>query len=48
MFCKKNILEGPNFAGLLGNSTEEPVHIMNMIMEDAKDNNKNSGWFSKT
>ena len=40
VFCERNILKGPNFAGLLGNSTEEPVHIVNAIMEDAKDNNK--------
>src|ERR1043165_3372816 len=40
VFCEKNILKGPNFAGLPGNSTEEPVHIVNAIMEDAKDSNK--------
>ena len=37
---KKDISKGLNFAGLPGNLTEEPVHIMNMIIEDAKDNNK--------
>ena len=38
--CRKNILKEPNFAGLPGGSTEEPVHIINAIMEDAKDNKK--------
>jgi hypothetical protein len=38
VICKKNILKGPNFAGLPGNSTEEPVHIINSIMEDAREN----------
>jgi ribonuclease HI len=37
VICKRNILKGPNFAGLPGNSTEEPVHIINAIMEDAKE-----------
>jgi hypothetical protein len=40
IFCQNNILRGPNFAGLPGNSTEEPVHIINMLMEDAKENSK--------
>ena len=34
-----NILEGPNFAGLSGNSTASPVHIMNNILEDARQKN---------
>ena len=42
-FCEKNILKGPNFAGLPGNSTEEPVHIINALMKDAKENN-NELW----
>jgi hypothetical protein len=40
VFCQKNILKGPNFAGLPGNSTEEPVQILNALMEDAKESNK--------
>src|SRR5690349_638438 len=40
VFRKKKILRGPNFAGLPGESTEEPVHVINAIMEDAKENNK--------
>ena len=40
IFCEKKILKGPNFAGLPENSTEEPVHIINAIIEDAKENNK--------
>ena len=43
VFCEKNILKGPNFAGLPENSTEEPVHIINALMEDAKENN-NELW----
>src|SRR5260363_5517 len=37
---KKNILKGPNFAGLTRGSTETPVHIINALMEDAKENKK--------
>src|SRR6185295_7780076 len=40
IFCQKNILRGPNFAELPENSTEEPVHIINMLMEDAKESNR--------
>jgi len=40
VFCQKNVLKGPNFAGLPGNSTEEPVHIINMLIEDTKESNK--------
>ena len=40
VIVEKKMLKGPNFAGLPGNSTEEPVHIMNTIIEDAKENNK--------
>ena len=40
VLCEKKILKGPNFAGLPGNSTEEPVHIVNTIIEDAKESNK--------
>src|SRR6266542_4509159 len=35
-----NILQGLNFAGLPGNSTNEPLHIINNFMEDARDNRK--------
>src|SRR5688572_12306102 len=34
------ILKGNNYAGLLGGSTFEPIHTMNMLMEDACINNK--------
>jgi len=37
---EKEILRGPNYAGLPGNSTEQPVHILNMIMEEAREKNK--------
>jgi hypothetical protein len=40
VFTEKEILKGPNYAGLPGNSTEQPVHILNMIMEEAKEKNK--------
>ncbi len=35
-----NILEGSNFAGLIGSSTESPIHILSMIIEEAKEKNK--------
>ena len=37
---ENEILKGPNFAGLPGCSTENPIHIMNMLMEDAKEKGK--------
>ena len=40
VFIEKEILKGPNYAGLPGNSTEQPVHILNMIMEEAKEKDK--------
>ena len=39
--CKeKKILKGPNFAGLPGKSTAEPIQLINNICEDARENNK--------
>ena len=38
-----NILEGPNYAGLSGNSVASLVHIMNNILEDARQKN-NELW----
>ena len=40
VFIERNILEGPNFAGLPGNSTESLVHILNMLIENAKEEKK--------
>ena len=37
---ENNILKGPNFAGLSGNSTLESLHTLHNIIEDAKDNKK--------
>src|SRR3954454_3532988 len=36
----RNILKGPNYAGLKGNSTDTPIYIVNGIMEEAKDTNR--------
>ena len=35
-----NILKGPNFAGLKGDSTKVPIYVLNNLLEDARDNNK--------
>ena len=40
IFVKHNILEGPNYSGLSGNSTSGPIHIMNNILEDVRQKNK--------
>ena len=37
---ERDILKGLNFAGLPGNSTESPIHMLNMIMENAKEENR--------
>ena len=34
------MLKGPNFAGLVESSTESPIHILSMIIEEAKEKNK--------
>ena len=40
ILIEHNILEGPNYAGLLGDSTASPIHIMNNLLEDARQKNK--------
>src|ERR1700752_2646759 len=35
-----SILRGPNFAGLQGECTQDPIHIMNALIEAAKQENK--------
>ena len=37
---KKKILKGLNYAGLPENSTEQTVHILNIIIEEAKEKDK--------
>ena len=39
--CKNhNILVGPNYAGLPGESTQEPIHLLNNICEEAREKEK--------
>jgi len=40
IMTKHCILRGNNFAGLPGSSTEIPIKLMNMIIEDVKEHNK--------
>ena len=40
VFAEKEILKGPNFADLSGNSIEQPIHILNIIMEEIQEKNK--------
>ncbi len=40
IFISHNILKEDNYAGLPGGSTFNPIHIINLIREDAIRNNK--------
>jgi len=40
IMTKHHILKGNNFAGLPGGSTEDPIKIMNMIIEDSVEHKK--------
>ena len=48
IFIEREILKEPNYAGLPGNSTEQPIHMLNMIIEDAQENTKKYEYFCKT
>src|SRR5438552_18563488 len=37
---ENNILEGSNYTGLIGSSTESLIHILSMIIEEAREKNK--------
>ena len=40
IFMSKDILKGPNFSVLKGTMTKDPIHILNAVMEDAREFNK--------
>ena len=40
IMVEKEILKGPNFAELPGCSTAEAIHLVEMIVEEAKENRK--------
>ena len=40
IISKHNILQGNNYAGLPGKSTQEPIKMLNMIIEEAVENKK--------
>ena len=40
MFVEREILKDSNYARLPENSIEQLVHILNMIIEEAKEKNK--------
>src|SRR5215216_3996983 len=40
ILAKHHVLKGNNFAGLPGGSTEKPIKIINMLLEDANENKK--------
>ena len=40
---EKEVLNGSNFAGLLGESTEDPIHTLNCITKEAREKKKKLG-----
>ena len=40
VLIKHNILQVLNYAGLSGSSTSSPIHIMNNLIEEAREKNK--------
>ena len=40
IFVTYKVLEGPNYTGLSGDSTASSIHIMNNILEDTRQKNK--------
>ena len=40
ILVEKQILKGLNFAGLSGESTQEPIHTINSLIEETKEKNK--------
>jgi hypothetical protein len=40
VFTTNKILREENFCGLKGDSTDTPIHLLNVLIEDAKLNNK--------
>ena len=40
---EKRILKGHNFAGLMGESTEDSIHILNCITKEAREKKKRHG-----
>jgi hypothetical protein len=47
VFINHNILSNNNWVGLPGGSTQQPIHILNNIMEDAHENNQEAWIFSQ-
>ena len=40
ILIKNNILKGRNYAGLLGGSTFELIYIINLVLENSRENQK--------
>ena len=47
LLVKHHVLRGNNFIGLPGGSTEKPIKILNMLLEDANEIIENFGFCYK-